>query len=264
METTNDVHSAAVNTTPRQPVSGVFLSAQWRALAMINYAVDVDLVQPYVPRGCEVDLDGGQTFVSLVGFMFLGTRVLAIPVPFHRNFEEVNLRLYVKREVNGEVRRGVTFLRELVPRRAIALTARWLYNEPYWAVPMSHRTIGLSDQWEATGETVSAEYGWRWRGADYRLTVQSSGPLQPLVSGTHEHFIAEHYWGYCPQRDGGTVEYQVDHPPWHVWRVDQAKIAGDFAALYGSPWDRVLAAEPYSAFLAQGSAVQVLKPRRVS
>jgi uncharacterized protein YqjF (DUF2071 family) len=247
--------------TPRR----VFLSAQWRALAMINYAVDVDLVLPHVPRGCEVDLHEGQTYVSLVGFRFLDTRVLGLAIPGHRSFEEVNLRLYVKRTVDGEVRRGVTFLKELVPRRAIALTARWFYNEPYSAVPMSHRLTGFDDQWQTEdGVAATAEYSWRWLGQNYRMAVETTGPLQELVAGSHEHFIAEHYWGYCTQRDGGTVEYQVEHPPWRVWQVSRAVAEGDFATLYGAPWDRILAGPPSSAFLAQGSAVSVMKPTRLS
>lgn len=241
----------------------VFLSAQWRALAMINYAVDPDLVLPHVPRGCEIDLHDGQTYVSLVGFIFLDTRVLGLAIPGHRQFEEVNLRIYVKRTVGDEVRRGVTFLRELVPRRAIALTARWFYNEPYSAVPMSHRLTGLNDAWQSSESAATAEYSWRWLGSDYRMQVATQGPLQKLVAGSHEHFITEHYWGYCPQRDGGTVEYQVDHPPWRIWQAGQAIAAGDFAALYGSPWDRILAGSPTSAFLAQGSAVCVMKPLRL-
>jgi uncharacterized protein len=248
----------AAGTSPR-----VFLSAQWRALAMINYAVDAELVLPHVPRGCEIDLHEGQTFVSLVGFMFLDTRVLGLAIPGHRQFEEVNLRIYVKRTVGGEVRRGVTFLRELVPRRAIALTARWFYNEPYSAVPMSHRVTGLNDTWQTGESAATAEYSWRWLGGDYRMHVATQGPLQELVVGSHEHFITEHYWGYCPQRDGGTVEYQVDHPPWRVWQVEQATAQGDFAALYGSPWDRILAGPPTSAFLAQGSVVRVMQPTRL-
>ena len=35
-------------------------------------------------------------YVSLVGFMFKNTRLLNIPIPFHTDFEEVNLRFYVK------------------------------------------------------------------------------------------------------------------------------------------------------------------------
>src|SRR6478752_5561862 len=108
-----------------------FLTARWQDLIMANYEVDPSLLASRVPAGTELDLEDGKCFVSLVGFMFLDTRVLGIPIPFHVNFEEVNLRFYVKREVEGEVRRGVCFIKEIVPRWAIATAARVLYGEPY-------------------------------------------------------------------------------------------------------------------------------------
>ena len=110
---------------------GIFLTAEWRYLAMLNYAVDPQVLLPRVPAGTELDFFDGQTFVSLVGFLFRDTRVLGLRIPGHQTFEEVNLRFYVRRGANGrtvdgEVRRGVVFVREIVPRWAIAAVARWV------------------------------------------------------------------------------------------------------------------------------------------
>src|SRR5215212_10575713 len=113
-----------------------FLTAEWRDLIMANYEVDPALLADRIPHGTGLDLHEGRCFVSLVGFMFLNTRVLGMPIPFHANFEEVNLRFYVKREMPAEVRRGVCFVKELVPRQAIAFIARSLFGEPYEAAIM--------------------------------------------------------------------------------------------------------------------------------
>src|SRR5215510_14081912 len=113
----------------------VFLTAEWRHLAMLNYEMEPQILQPYVPAGTELDTWGNKTFISVVGFMFLKTRVLGLPIPFHQNFEEINLRFYVRRKTEEGWRRGVVFIKEIVPRAAIALTARWLYNENYVALP---------------------------------------------------------------------------------------------------------------------------------
>jgi uncharacterized protein len=237
-----------------------FLTAEWRNLAMLNYTVDPSLLRPFVPEGTELDSWEGHTFVSLVGFLFANTRVLGLPVPFHRTFEEVNLRFYVRRTVDGEVRRAVTFIRELVPRSAIALVARLTYNEPYIAVPMRHaygKTLG-------TGVPSSVEYGWRAQSGWSRMRVQPSGSGHNVVSGSEEEFITEHYWGYTRQRDGSTVEYRVAHPSWRVWSVDAPDITGDLTALYGREFGRVLAGPPASAFLADGSAVTVYAPTRLA
>jgi len=118
--------------------SRVFLTGEWRYLAMLNYRVEPALLEPLVPCGTTLDRWQGATYVSLVGFLFRDTRVLGAPIPLHRDFEEVNLRFYVSREVDGEMRRGVTFIREIVPRLAIATVARLAYNEPYVTLPMRH------------------------------------------------------------------------------------------------------------------------------
>jgi len=238
----------------------VFLTAEWRYLAMLNYRVAPSLLAPHVPAGTSLDAWRGETYVSAVGFLFRDTRLLGVPVPFHRHFEEVNLRLYVRRTVGGEVRRGVTFIRELVPGVAIAAVARAAYNEPYRALPMRHR-IGPLRAPGATPEVV--EYGWRQGAAWGGLRVEPAGEPEPLRSGSEEEFITEHYWGYTAQRDGSTVEYRVEHPRWRTWRVDRATIEGDLTELYGPAFARVLAEPPASAFLAEGSPVTVFAPTRL-
>lgn len=102
------------------PRRRAFLTAEWRYLVMLNYEVDAAVLQPLVPRGTELDLHEGCALASVVGFRFLRTRLLGIAVPFHWDFEEVNLRFYDRRSTNGEVGRGVVFVREIVPRAAIA------------------------------------------------------------------------------------------------------------------------------------------------
>ena len=227
---------------------------------MLNFACPAGLLAPLVPRGTELDAHGGVTQVSLVGFMFRDTRVLGVPVPFHRTFEEVNLRFYVRREVGGEVRRGVVFVQELVPRWAIATVARALYQERYRAVRMSHR-VDLVDGAVPVGGAV--EYSWSASGGPYRMRCVVSGGAAEIDAGSEEEFITEHYWGYAAQRDGGTVEYQVEHPRWRVHPVGERFVEGDLAGLYGPAFGEVLSAAPRSAFVATGSRIVVRGGRRL-
>ena len=259
--------TAVAPTTIRQalapPTGRVFLSAQWRALAMLNWEIEPDVLAPYVPRGTQLDFHSGRTFVSLVGFLFRDTYLLGIPFPWHRHFEEVNLRYYVRREEAGEVKRAVGFIREIVPRWAIARVARWSYNEPYVCHAMRHRHEGYCCH-APHAEQLLVEYGWRCGGQWLSLGVECSGPAEPLLAGSHEEFIAEHYWGYCRQRDGGTVEYRVEHPPWRVWRAARHWASPGIADFYPPEFRAVLAQPPTSAFLADGSPVQVYQPRRIA
>jgi uncharacterized protein len=238
-----------------------FLTGRWEHLAMISFACPAHLLQPLVPRGTELDAPDGRHRVSLVGFLFRETRVLGVPVPFHRHFEEVNLRFYVRRPADDGDRRGVVFIRELVPRRAIAAIARLVYQERYLAVPMDHR-VDLEDGRIPVGGTV--EYGWRFAGARQSMRCVVGALAEEVEPGSEAEFITEHYWGYAAQRDGSTVEYEVAHPRWRVHPVAESHVEGDLASLYGRDFARVLDAPPVSAFVATGSPIAVGRGRRLA
>ncbi len=234
-----------------------FLTARWVHLALLNYEVAPEILAPLVPAGTELDSFAGKTFLSMVGFQFLDTRVLGLPIPFHRHFEEVNLRFYVRRETTEGPRRGVVFVKELVPKRAIAWTARWLYNENYVPLPMSHQD-SLD---EGTGGWI--RYCWNHRGQDEELAARITGqPYLPDLD-SEESFIAEHYWGYSRQRSGATVEYQVQHPPWRLWNARESSFSCDSGRLYGSRFADLAGKKPSSAFVAEGSEIVVHRGRRL-
>jgi len=236
-----------------------FLTAEWRNLAMLNYEIDHAILAGRVPAGCELDSWAGRSFVSIVGFQFLDTRVLGVPIPLHRHFEEVNLRFYVRRRVEGAWRRGVVFVKELVPRRAIAAVARHVYGENYVALPMRH-AVGASTE----GGTTTVTYQWRRVGAWEGVWVSFSGPPALCSDEAEETFITEHYWGYSRQRDRSTVEYQVEHPRWRVWRAGTAALECEVSSLYGPEFVEALSGSPSTAFIADGSPVVVRKGRRLN
>lgn len=237
-----------------------FLTAEWRNLAMINYEIDPAILQPMVPRGTELDTWQGKTFISEVGFLFLNTRVAGVAIPFHRNFEEINLRFYVRRKAEDGWRRGVVFVKEIVPRLAIATVARVVYNENYVARRMWHGTDLSETSFTKTGVV---EYGWMEKTGRNFLRVRATGKAEPLVAGSEEEFITEHYWGYAAQRDGGTVEYQVEHPSWNVWQVSQAEFDCDVELVYGEQFAEALRGKPSSVFVADGSPIIVRKGVRL-
>jgi hypothetical protein len=235
----------------------VFLTATWQHLAMLNYEVDASLLQPFVPPGTELDRWENKIFISLIGFRFLKTKLLGfLSVPFHANFDEVNLRFYVRRQTAGEIRRGVVFIREIVPRRGIAFAAQTFYNENYVAVPMTHEICPI-------GDNLSVAYRWRaqkhWNG----ISLETAGEAAVPREGSVGQFITEHYWGYSSQRNGGCVEYRVTHPSWRVWQVKRSHFSGDASALFGEEFSAALRGEPDSAFLAEGSPVAVMRGRKL-
>ncbi len=216
---------------------------------MMNYRVDPALLAGYLPPGVELDFYEGESFVTLVAFLFLDTRVLGVAIPRHRNFEEVNLRFYVRRRSADTWRRGVCFIREIVPRPAVATVARIFYGEPYTVLPMKSEVVHRDGQ-------VRVVYRWR-RGTRWEeLTMTATGDLQTPGVGSHEEFIIGHYWGYTKTRTGCS-EYRIEHPRWKIWPASSANVKADIHALYGPQFAEPLAAAPASNFIADGSYVQV-------
>ena len=261
---------------------------------MLNYVVDPRLIMPLVPAETEIDFENGETFLSIVGFLFLDTRLLGLPIPLHRDFEEVNLRFYVRRKSPDTCRRGVVFIRELVPHRAIAVVARRFYGENYIAVPMKHEIAHLAapasggqllhpsrhvvsktndrSSWatqpvDATGypsgakrvdENVKVQYSWR-RGRKWEsIKMTATGDAQAIPAGSHAEFITEHYWGYTALRTGCS-EYRVEHPRWKIWNATGFEFNADVAALCGEQFAEALSQTPRSAFIADGSPITVQK-----
>lgn len=229
-----------------------FLTAKWQNLIMANYIVEPELLQNRVPKGTSLDFHEGKCFVSLVGFMFVDTRVLGIPIPFHINFEEVNLRFYVKRETKDEVKRGVVFVKEIVPRFAITTVARTLYGEPYETWTMSHEQ-----------KEKELTYTWEKNNQKNRLHVEIAENLGVPAENSEGEFIIEHYWGYTKRGENRTDEYKVEHPKWELFKVNYAEIDVNFGKTYGQEFAFLSNQEPASILLAKGSEIAVYKGEKL-
>lgn len=233
-----------------------FLSAEWRNLIMANYEIAPEELAAYIPRSTELDLWQGRCYISLVGFMFANTKVLGLSIPFHRNFEEVNLRFYVRYKEEGEWKRGVVFIKEIVPKRAITAVANTLYGEKYVTMPMRHR-------WEEADGRLEVSYEWKPNGQWNSLRVLADSNTVPMEEGSEEQFIAEHYWGYTSLPGGAASEYKVEHPSWNVNPVLSYQINCDARRLYGPGFAEAMDRKPTSVFLAEGSAIWVRRGRKL-
>lgn len=223
-----------------------FLKAQWQDLIMINYEVPRTLVEKYLPAGCEVDLENNRCFASLVLFQFKDCKVKGISWPGYRNFSEINLRLYVTFKDNDEIKRGVIFVKEFVPKKLIAFIAQKLYKEPYF-----YSQIDYSSKADEKQRQLS--YSWQ----EAQVSISSADNWQDLKQGSHEEFILEHYWGYSKHSPQKTNEYEVIHPAWQFSPIEIHKSELDFAKLYGQDWGFLNQQKPYSSFIAKGSEIAV-------
>ena len=237
-----------------------FLDAEWRKLLMANYAIDAKILQKYVPHNTEIDYWNANCYVSLVGFMFLNTKMLGIKIPFHINFEEVNLRFYVRYKEGDKWRRGVVFIKEIVPKIMLSLVANTLYREHYETMPMKH--FWETNKNENKEETLTVEYSWK-KDKWHSLKVIADAKLSKIEDESEEEFITEHYWGYTKFNDKKTSEYGVEHPKWDIYKVKEYFIDIDFEQIYGEDFKFLQDLKPTSVFLAEGSQIKVNSKRIV-
>jgi len=227
-----------------------FLTAEWRKLAIANYTIDKSILSAYLPVGTELDLWNDTCYVSLIGFLFKNTKLLGFSIPFHANFEEVNLRFYVKRKEGDIWKRGVVFIKEIVPKFALSVVANTIYNENYETMPMTH-------SWTETEDDRTVEYRWRCKNEWQSFSVNANKGLSEIAAGSETEFITEHYWGYARYSDKKTNEYEVRHPKWAQYKVNSYHIAVDFGLTYGENFRFLNNEQPISVMLAEGSDISV-------
>jgi hypothetical protein len=223
---------------------------------MANYEIDPDVLTPHLPPGVELDFYNNKTYVSLVGFMFKQTSLFNIPIPFLGTFEEINLRFYVKRIEGDTIKRGVVFINETVPYKAVAWVANKLYKERYIAIPTKN-LISITDA------SKSVRYEWKINNAWNHIAVNAANRSEEMLAGSIEEFIFEHYYGYTKINNQQSQEYKVNHPRWLVNNVNDFSIDCDFKAMYGNDFDFLNNQQPGSVIIAEGSPVTVKWKRTV-
>ncbi|MEQ9302395.1 MAG: DUF2071 domain-containing protein [Marinoscillum sp.] len=233
-----------------------FLKAEWRKLAIANYEVDPKILCNYLPPKTELDLWNDRCYVSLVGFMFMNTKLLGLPIPFHRNFEEVNLRFYVRHKHADSWKRGVVFIEEIVPRPALTFVANKVYKEHYQTMRMEH-------VWASNDETQLVKYSWGLKSLNNSFEVIADLSAQEIEQESETEFITEHYWGYTRINQSESFEYEVTHPGWKAYNVHEHKINVDFGEVYGAHFEVLNQKQPRSVMLAEGSEITVENKRRI-
>ncbi len=227
-----------------------FLRAEWNNLVMANYVVPKEILLPYVPYKTELDSFKGETYVSLVGFMFLNTKVFGLSIPLHENFEEVNLRFYVKYKQNGNWVKGVVFIKEIVPKRAISFIANYLYGENYTTLNMKHFHVDK-------GENFEAGYEWNYKNKWNKISAAGIKRSHKIIQNSCESFFADHYWGYSKSKETKSYKYFIEHPGWEMMKVISYQVDCDFGALYGDDFQFLNSEIPKSVLMTKGSQIGV-------
>ncbi|BAO54491.1 YqjF family protein [Nonlabens marinus] len=231
-----------------------FLTSTWSYLPFANYKVPPELLYPHLPKGTVLDLRGELADISLVGLRFERTRILNLPIPFHINFSEINLRFYVCQPDTGK--KGVVFIKEIVDKPMITFVANNLYHERYQTMPVRFELE------EKKGQKSHLKYQWKpktWQ--EFALTYEPEA--LSIVDGSEEQFILERYFGYSEYDKKTTFEYEVCHASWEHFKVTDFQIDVDFEQTYGPEFALLNSLRPDSVMMAQGSRISIEKKRKL-
>lgn len=237
-------------------MAATFLSAEWKKLILANYAVDPEILKPYLPANTELDVWDDTHYVSVVGFLFDNVKVKGLSIPGHTSFPEVNLRFYVRYKHEQKWKRGTVFIKEIVPKPLIKFAANTLYGENYVSMPMRH-------QWDILDNEQRIEYEWKFQNKWNYIKVRAGLDPVDIKDGSEAEFITEHYWGYTKRTDLITSEYEVIHPTWKVYRMHNLAFSYNTKALFGEVFVPYLETKPKSVFLAEGSEIKIMHGSRI-
>ena len=223
--------------------------ADFQYLVFLNYQVDRDLLTSRIPHGVQLQLFNGKAYISVVAFLFKNLQVAGIPAPFHQEFEQVNLRFYVKQGTAASEKRGVVFIREIVPKTLLATAARVLFNEKYLSLPMRH------DFQIEKNQTNSVEYGWQTERQECSLRAVFDNQWSYPEANSAEHFFMARPYSFTRRKDGATNEMILEHPLWRTAPVIDARAEYDIPEIFGAEFVPYLTLLPASVFIAEGSPI---------
>ena len=251
-----------------------FLTALWRRPLLLSWPAPATALLPLLPAGLCLDRWQGHAYISLVGIGFADTRVLGLPA-YPRRYAQVNLRFYVRRRDAGCPAPGVVFIRQIVPHRLTATTARILYGEPFTRHPVVCEIAppGKDDGIDDGIGNGSGSVAYRWQDANGRwhsfrataptVTADDCDADGLAAPGSLADFLTARYWGYNGKPHGPTRAYRVTRSPWRLQPAVAAATDADFAAEYGPALAAAMSAPPASALLADGGRARIHLPRRL-
>ena len=230
----------------------VFLESKWQRLVSINYVVDAKILEPYIPAGTELELFNNKCFVSLVAFRYDDTKLLRFKVPFHTQFEEINLRFYVRRKLpNRQWRSEVAFTKLFFPKPALSAVANSIYKENYETRRMRHT-------WKEDEKFLYTSYGLN-KSHWHQFSIISEKDPIPIEFNSPAYFFSKHYWGTSQIDSKASTEYMIEHPEWFTYETVKADINFDFGLLFGDDFESLTNSKPDSVQMFDGSDVTIYR-----
>lgn len=232
------------------------ISSEFRKVTLINYVVPVEVIEKYLPEHTKPDYYNGECMISLVGFQVHKLKVANVKLPLLKNFEEIDLQIYVKRFDGAQWRKGVVVINRIFDMPGTAPLTNTLFRTNYTSLPTSGSV-------QETEKFLQVKYSWHVREMEQSFMVRSNRLAAPYDKDTEAAFILDRYYGYLKTEED-TYEYEIKHVNWHLYTVEEYSVDVDFSRQFDPAFNVLNSQTPHSVILTEGSPVEIGKNQLVN
>ncbi|WP_324721355.1 DUF2071 domain-containing protein [Salinimicrobium sp. HB62] len=225
------------------------ISSEFRKVALVNYVVPPEVVEKYLPKYTKMDFYNGECIISLIGFQVQKLKVAGVKVPLLKDFDEIDLQIYVKRFDGAQWRKGVVVISRIFDQLAARDLANTVFKANYTSMPVSGKV-------EETEYHLKVQYSWQFRELQQNFWVKSNRLAAPYDKDSAAAFLLDRPYGYLKSEDQ-TYEYKLDHVDWHLYTVDEYSIDVDFSKQFDPAFNILNSQTPHSVILTEGSTIEI-------
>jgi Uncharacterized conserved protein (COG2071) len=215
----------------RRPHGALTISTRLRHFALINYAVPVEKLTPWIPEDFEIETFEDQEhrfgLISVVPFVDEDFRFINILPNAKFTFAQTNHRIYVRHRSTN--RKAVWFFGTTLGSRLVA------FPRMLWKLPWHSAKYRTNFDYDATAKKYKLfefTIDSRWCGG--HINLEDVGTPVPLLRGFKDYdemklILTHPIDGYYFRRDGKVGSYSIWHEEMHF---TQAKPRALYFELY--------------------------------
>lgn len=224
------------------------ISTEFRKVALLNFIIPSEVVKKYLPEHTRLDYYNGQCMISLVGFQVKKLKVADVKVPLLKDFEEIDLQIYVRRFDGGKWRKGVVIINRIFDQPGAATLTNSIFKTNYTSLP----TTGTVQE---TEDFIKVKYSWQYKEIDQNFWVKSNRLAAPYGKDTEAGFILDRTYGYLKAGED-TYEYEIKHVDWHLYTVEEYAVDVDFSRQFDPALNILNGQTPHSVIFTEGSTIE--------
>ena len=225
------------------------ISSEFRKVALLTYSVPPEVVEKYLPEHTKPDFYNGNCLISIAGFQVPKLKVAGIKMPLLKDFDEIDLQIYVKRFDGAKWQKGVVVINRIFAHPLGEPLANTFLKTNFLTMPTQAKV-------DETEEYVRVEYSWQFEEQEQKFWVKSNRLAAPYDKDTEAAFILDRPFGFIKAEDQN-YQYSIKHVDWHLYTVEEYAVDIDFSKQFDPAFNILNNQTPQSVILTEGSTVEI-------